>query len=358
MRALAIALIAALTLAACAREATRQREEVFVFGTRVELTVVHEDAARARAAVRAIAAELYRLHQRYHAWQPSELTALNEAIARGKEAKVSAELAGILADAQQLAAQGEYLFDPGLGAVIAAWGFHRDDFASSQPLAEEERARWRSIRPSIAALTIEPLEDGAIVRSSNPHVRLDLGGYLKGYALDRAAAIVRAQGIGDALINIGGNVLALGRPEAKRPWRVALQHPRAPGALAVLPLYDGEAIGTSGDYQRYFEHAGRRYHHLIDPRTMAPSTDTQAFTVLITARDDGRTGVLSDATSKAPFLAGDDWPQYAVRYGLTHALRVRADGSIEVTPALRQRLQFVGNADATVRLVEPEAKAP
>ena len=103
-------------------------------------------------------------------------------------------------------------------------------------------------------------------RQSQPRVKLDLGGYAKGYALDRAAEILKSQGIHNALINIGGNVLALGT-HGTRPWRVGIQHPRKPGPLATLELRDGEAIGTSGDYQRYFELDGKRYCHLIDPRT-------------------------------------------------------------------------------------------
>jgi thiamine biosynthesis lipoprotein len=97
-------------------------------------------------------------------------------------------------------------------------------------------------------------------------VALDFGGYLKGVALDRAADILRSQGVRNALINIGGNILALGYKEGRK-WRVGIQHPRRAGALATVELNDGEAIGTSGDYQRYFELDGKRYPHLLDPRT-------------------------------------------------------------------------------------------
>ena len=116
--------------------------------------------------------------------------------------------------------------------------------------------------------------------STNPAVQLDLGGYAKGYALDVAAAILQAHGVKNALVNIGGNVIALGT-HGDRPWRVGIQHPRKPGTLATLDLHDGEAIGTSGDYQRYFELDGKRYCHLIDPRTGHPAHGMQSVTVLI-----------------------------------------------------------------------------
>lgn len=123
------------------------------------------------------------------------------------------------------------------------------------------------------------------------------------------------------------------------PWRVGVQHPQEPRPLATMPLYDGEAIGTSGDYQRFFEIDGERFSHLLDPRTGRPATGTQSLTVLITPRD--AAGTWSDAASKAPFIAGDDaWRGYLHRYDIDHALRVTADGAIEVTRELRARLQI------------------
>jgi thiamine biosynthesis lipoprotein len=150
---------------------------------------------------------------------------------------------------------------------------------------------------------------GHYASSRQRQLALDFGGYLKGVALDRAASILRAQGVQHALINIGGNVMALGSKNGQR-WRVGIQHPRQPGPLATLELDDGEAIGTSGDYQRYFEVDGRRYCHLLDPRSGQPVTHTQALSVLITPRP-ANTGALSDVASKPLFIAGDDWPRLA-----------------------------------------------
>jgi thiamine biosynthesis lipoprotein len=111
-------------------------------------------------------------------------------------------------------------------------------------------------------------------------------------------------------------------------------------------LYDGEAIGTSGDYQRYFELDGERYAHLLDPRTGQPAHGTQSLTVLITPR--ANAGTLSDAPSKPAYLAGDGWREQIRRFGIEHALRVAADGRVEVTRALRARLQFPSPVEATV----------
>jgi len=327
-----ICLAVVFALGACSKPQIFH-QEAYVFGTRVDLTIYGKSHEQASDAMAAVLHEFDRLHLAFHAWKrPSELTDLNDAIARGEPARVSDELAERLRDAQHIAADGDYLFDPALGRLIELWGFHSDDFVPVRPDPEEIQAVLDAA-PRIADLTI----DGNIVTSSNPAVQIDLGGYAKGYALDRAVAILRDKGVADALVNIGGNVMALGS-KGGTPWRLGIQHPREPRPMATLPLYDGEAIGTSGDYQRFFELDGERYAHLLDPRTGRPADGTQSLTVLITPREDA--GTWSDATSKAPFIAGDDWREYTRRYGINHALRVAADGRIEVTRELRARLQI------------------
>jgi thiamine biosynthesis lipoprotein len=325
-------IVLALWLSACGKPPV-QSQEAFVFGTRVEVLVADADAARAKAAAGAVLQEFDRLHRTYHAWQPSELTSLNEAIAAGKAPTVSTEMAGFIADAQRVAAAGEHLFDPGIGKLIQLWGFQSEEF---RPVLPEPAAlaEWQKAAPSIAQLQA----DGTRISSSNRQVAVDFGGYLKGVALDQGAALLRAQGIQNALINIGGNVMALGSKHGE-PWRVGIQHPRQPGALATLQLHDGEAIGTSGDYQRYFELDGKRYCHLLDPRSAMPVTHTQSLTVLVSPRP--QAGMLSDAASKPLFIAGRaDWPRLARRMAVAEVLRVDADGRLQVTRSLAARLKF------------------
>ena len=333
-------MLATVALTACSR-ATVHKQEAFVFGTRVDVAVWSEDAGQANAAMAAVLREFDRLHRAYHAWEPSELTALNAALARGESHTVSDELAMLLTGARQMAAEGDYLFDPALGRLIALWGFHSDEFAPKRP-DPAALAALLAAHPSMADVDIE----GNVVRSRNPSVQIDLGGYAKGYALDRALTLLRDAGIHDALVNIGGNVAALGG-KGDLPWRIGIQHPREPRPLATLPLYDGEAIGTSGDYQRYFELDGQRYPHLLDPRTGEPAIGTQALTLLVGGE---HSGLRSDGPSKPAFIAGDDWYRYTTRFGINHALRVRADGGIELTRAMRARIKFVGDSKADLVL--------
>ena len=330
-----------LLLSACSKVPFYQ-EQGYVFGTLVEVTVYGTDEVRAKQGIADVMHEFQRLHDLLHAWKPSELSGLNTAIAQGKRQAVSPELAAMLQDAAKLSDQSEGLFNPTIGGLIQTWGFQADDFKAVLP-DEKQITSFVKAKPQMSDLVISANE----IRSTNRSVKLDLGGYAKGYALDRAASILKQQGINDALINIGGNVLALGS-HGKRPWRVGIQHPRKPGALATLELRDGEAVGTSGDYQRYFEVNGRRYCHLIDPRNGHPVQGVQAVTIITHG---ARAGLLSDASSKPLFISGvAGWRNAANKTNLDEALLIDAEGIVHLTAAMQKRLEFTDTK--TLRNVE------
>ncbi len=335
----ALLLVAVLLLAACGKEPLYQ-EEGYVFGTRVEVSVYGVDDTQARQGVAAIMQEFQRLHDQLHAWKPSALSAMNRAFAQGSSVNVTPELEAMLRDASQLSQQSGGLFNPAIGGLISLWGFHGDEFRPVQPDAKR-LAALVAAQPQMQDISFKPHSVNGTTATSassrNRAVQLDLGGYAKGYALDRAAILLKQRGIDNALINIGGNVLALGT-HGSRPWRVGIQHPRQPGPLATLELHDGEAIGTSGDYQRYFELDGKRYSHLIDPRTGQPAQGVQAVTVLTRG---ARAGVLSDATSKPVFIAGvEAWRTAAQQMQLNEVLLIDAAGTVHVTAAMQKRLKF------------------
>ena len=326
-----------------------------MFGTLVEVSVYGEDEARARQATASVMQEFQRLHNLLHAWEPSELSGLNAAFSKGAAGNASPELAAMLKDAAQLAAQSDGLFNPAIGGLIKLWGFHADEFKAALP-DEKEVARLVAANPQMGDLVFLPPPPSAQgtaalpppggkqeggrserVSSRNPAVQLDLGGYAKGYALDRAAVLMGQQGIRNALINIGGNVLALGR-HGDRAWRIGIQHPRKPGPIATLELHDGEAIGTSGDYQRYFMLGDKRYCHLIDPGVGQPVRDVQAVTVLVRGT---RAGVLSDVASKPLFISGNQgWRGAAQKMNLAEALLIDGEGVVHLTAAMQKRLEF------------------
>jgi thiamine biosynthesis lipoprotein len=268
---------------------------------------------------------------------------LNSAIAQGQSKTVLPEVALMLQDAARVSAQSEGLFNPAIGGLIQAWGFQADEFKAVLP-DEKKIAELVKANPQMTDLVFSDLNVG----SKNTAVKLDLGGYAKGYALDRAAAILKQQGVQNALINIGGNVMALGA-HGSRPWRVGIQHPRKPGPLATLALHDGEAIGTSGDYQRYFEVSGKRYCHLIDPRSGYPAQGVQAVTILTHGE---HAGLRSDAASKPLFISGlQGWRTAAQQMQLSEAMLIDVEGVVHLTGALQKRLEFTDKA--TVIKIEP-----
>lgn len=328
----AIILVFLLLLTGCQRPMF-YHEQAYVFGTLVEIAIIGKSEEEARKATKVAMDELNRIHNKFHAWQDSELTRLNEAIAAGESASVDAELVGVLQDAQQLAQETGQLFNPAIGHLINLWGFQSEQFAEQLPL-QTDIEEWRATQPSLNDLQI----DGLQVSSKNKAVKIDLGGYAKGYALDRVVEKLHQQGINNALINIGGNILALGQHD-DRPWRVGIQHPRQAGALAILSLKDGEAVGTSGDYQRYFMVDGQRYCHLINPIIGYPQNQVQAVTIVLRGK---RAGVLSDVLSKPLFISGSSgWQQKAKLLGVSDVLLVNQQGGVEVSSNLFKRLEWV-----------------
>ncbi len=321
---------AVLMLAGCGERPVYQQQS-YVFGTLVEVSVYGVPKEKARPAVDRVLRAFDTMHRRFHAWEPSELERLNTAFAKGPDpVPIAPDLAGMLQDATRFSLQSDGLFNPAIGNLIRLWGFQSDTFKARLPPEDEIR---RLVRDA-PAMTDIVIRDGRAM-SRNPAVRLDLGGYAKGYALDRAAAILHQAGIENALVNIGGNIIALGR-HGDRPWHVGIQDPRKPGAMADLDLYDGEAIGTSGDYQRYFELNGKRYCHIIDPRTGWPAQGMESVTVLTHG---ARAGVRSDVLSKPLFIAGPaGWRAMAKKIGVADALVVEAGGRVGHTGAMARRI--------------------
>jgi thiamine biosynthesis lipoprotein len=328
-------LVLLFTLSGCAKEPPVYHQQSFVFGTLVDVTIYGEQESRAQQLASHVLAEFDRMHNALHAWKPSPLSTLNEAFAQGaRPMPVDAGTADIIRDATRLSVESQGLFNPAIGRLIKLWGFQNDEFKPVRPDPAEIAALVRE-NPRMTDIVIE----NGKAYSKNPAVQLDLGGYAKGYALDVAAAYLRAQKVKGALVNIGGNIMAVGS-HGGRPWRVGVQHPRHAGAIATLDLRDGEAIGTSGDYQRYFMLDGKRYCHIIDPRTGWPVQGVEAVTIVVPP---GRlSGALSDAASKPLFISGvKGWREAAKQMGVAQAMLVDDRGEVYVTAAMKKRLTFL-----------------
>jgi len=328
----------------------------YVFGTLVDISVYGEADERAALLANHILLEFQNLHNRLHAWKPaaegklasegtpsepvlSELGKLNAAFAQGrKPVVISPDLASVLADATALSIQSNGLFNPAIGHLISAWGFQRDEFSAVQ-INEPAIKNLIHAQPRMTDIVLKD----STAYSTNPTVKLDLGGYAKGYALDLAAHYLRQQHVKNALINIGGNIIAIGK-HGDKPWRVGIQHPRAPTAIATLDLPDGWAVGTSGDYQRYFMLNGKRYCHIINPRTGYPAPHTQAVTVLIPPQAPHHTqaGVLSDVASKPIFIESAENRSKAARaFAIENYMVIDDKADIFVSAQMLKKLNWL-----------------
>ena len=321
-------------LISCSAKEPLYNTQTYVFGTLVDISIYGETDERAQAVSNAIIQEYQHLHQRLHAWKPSELSAVNQAFTQGEAIRVKADIAQMLSDVTRLSTQSNGTFNPAIGQLIKLWGFQNDTFTPHQVDAKAIDSLI-SKNPRMTDLVIK----GNQIHSVNSAVQLDLGGYAKGYALDLGLAYLKQQHIQHALINIGGNIIALGQ-HGNQAWRVGIQHPRQPNAIATVALASGWAIGTSGDYQRYFYLDGKRYCHIIDPKTGYPVQGMQSVTVLIPPKK--QAGVLSDVASKPIFIApANERLAQAKAMDVPHFLIITSNTDIQVSEAMQQKLTWL-----------------
>jgi len=221
-------------------------------------------------------------------------------------------------------------FNAGIGGLVGGWGFHADELVpGALPDADEVRG-WVQARPSLQQIE----RRGGWLRSRNPRLQLDFGGYAKGVALDWALDRLQLAGVRGALVNLGGNLAAMADSRA-RPWRVGIQDPRGPGLLASLDVQGREAVVTSGSYARYRVLDGRRYAHVLDPVQGRPVDQLISVTVVHDS------AALADAAATALLVAGPvRWPRVALSMGVDQVLVVDHEGRRQATPALAQRLQW------------------
>lgn len=338
-----------LWLVGCRSEPELVRERLLIWGTEASLDVAGADPQQARAAIAEAAAAMVRLAGEWHAWQPSDVYRINQALLRGESAPAPASVLALIERARPLVRKTGRLFDPGIGGLIRLWGFHTDDYPIlSPPPTPEAIAAWLAERPSLLDLRIE---DGDLRSPSGRAVQLDFGAIGEGAAVEIAAGILQRHGIGHALLTLGGDMLALGQ-RGKRPWRVAIEDPVVGGeaVFAELDLHDGEGLFTSGNYARFREAPdGHRWPHILDPRSGLPASGTALAVVL------SRDPVAADATSTVLMVAGPArFAELLHRLDLNCALLLTDQNELLVTRALADRLKL---SRETLRLGPPLGEA-
>jgi thiamine biosynthesis lipoprotein len=267
------------------------RQDAAIMGTAVSVKLWYEDEARGRALTQAVIDEMRRIDALMSTYKPeSELSRLN-ARAAGEAVPVSAELLALIRRALEFSDVTDGAFD----ITYASAGQYYDYRKGIRPSA----AQLAQALPAIDYHHVLIDSEHGTVRFSRPGVRIDLGGIAKGYAVDRCVALLRAAGVESAMVNAGGDTRVVGR-HWKQPWMVGIRDPRhKDGMVTLLPLEDA-AISTSGDYERYFEQDGVRYHHILNPRTGTSSSGVRSVSII------GADATTTDALSTGVFVIGVD----------------------------------------------------
>jgi FAD:protein FMN transferase len=311
-----------LVLWSCGQKNSLQLHKAsrLLMGTLVEVTVIGPEA-KAGTTIQAVFDEIKRIEDLTSFHKPSDLTRLNEEAGNGP-VKTDPELLALISGGLKVASETDGVFDPTVGPLSLLWRFSGGDprLPGETEISEAlAKVGWKRVRVDVEAGTVQLPERG---------MALDLGAIAKGYALDRAADVMRQCGVSGGLVNAGGDVVAVGEKEPGKPWRIGVRDPRNPKAIMAVTEVADQAILTSGDYERFFTDNGKRYHHILDPRTGYPVEGVQSVT-LVAPRG-------TSALSCAVFALGvEKGLAYVAAIPGLEALAVDSHGEVHMTPGAR-----------------------
>jgi FAD:protein FMN transferase len=298
-------------------------------GTVIQVTVWTADDGPAVRAIDEVFSEFERLDQMMTTWtQTSDVARINAAAGDGKPVRVAPEVIECVGRGKEAARRSGGTFDLTVGAFAGVWKFDENN-ADTIPPPELVDARrrlvdWRDLLVDRRRGTVRLRRAGQ---------KITLGGIAKGYAVDRAAAILRARGLTDFMVQAGGDLYVAGR-RGDRAWRVGIRDPRGAREdfFAAVEVED-RTFSTSGDYERFVVKDGRRYHHILDPRTGYPATAVRSVTIM--ARD----AVTAETMAKIVFIQGASRGLALVeRTRDVEAVVVDADNEVHVSSGLRGKL--------------------
>jgi thiamine biosynthesis lipoprotein len=262
-----------------------------IMGTRIHAELWSDDEELAERVLASVMDEMQRIEDAYSPYiADSELSLLNDGAAAGW-VNVSVELFELLEKSRYVSQITQGAFDITYASVGRYYDYRQGTRPDDELLAQ-----------AIKAINYRYVELDGIARSvhfARPEVYVDLGGIAKGYAVDRCIAIMVDAGVEHGSVSAGGDSRILGDRRGK-PWTVGVRDPRQKGAMAaVLPLTD-TAVSTSGDYERFFEADGVRYHHILDPSTGDSARGSWSVTIL------GPETTFTDALSTSVFVLGPE----------------------------------------------------
>ena len=299
-------------------------QHLLEFGTLIQISLVTDDLSRAEGLLNDIEIRLRQQRGQWHAWEDSDLTRFNDALRRSGSAPLPDSLEPLLRLSRGYYDSSGGLFNPALGKLIAAYGFH-----GAPPDPAAIRALKRDL-PGMHDLVI----DGGRALSRHPDLQIDLGGIAKGYAVGLIGELLERNGIRNYIINAGGDMQIAGNRRG-RPWRLGIQDPFARGVLASLEIDGNYSLFTSGNYRRRYLQGGELRHHIIDPRSGAPASGQSSVTVLT------RDPVLADVAATVLMIDGiHNSAELALSLGITDYLIVGESREIRVTRTFAEKLRI------------------
>ena len=337
-----LGLLLGLLLGGCRGETPVTTTRFNAFGSQVDLSLVGVNPGQAERAAAAIKQDFEFMHRAWHAWEPGPMGRINQLLPKGEPFVAPPSVMPLVRLSQRYAEQSGGLFNPAIGNLIDLWGFHSDSPECQPPPSQRSIERLVRANPQMSDIRIQGLE----LQGTNPALKLDFGPIAKGYAIDLAIDALRDLGVRHALVQIGGDLRAIG-DRSGQPWRVAIRRPSGSGVLAILKIRGDESVGNAAAYERNFIYGGTTYHHILDPRTGWPAQDTLAVTV---AHGDATT---ADAAATALFIAGPaHWHSVARAMGIRFVLLVDSKGALHMSPEMQARLEVM-DASAEVRISQP-----
>jgi thiamine biosynthesis lipoprotein len=252
---------------------------------------------------------LARIDEQMSGYRPDSQIARFNAAATSDWFAVAPELAEIVTIAQSVSAESNGAFDVTVAPLVSEWGFGPEGPASEPPSA----AALEGLRSGVGYGKLHARLEPPALRKDAPDLTVDLNGVAPGYAVDRIADRLRAMHLSNFMVELGGEVRALGRNAHGEPWRIAVERPSAAeqAPYAILHL-DDAAVATSGEYRRFYVRDGRRYSHTIDPRTARPVAHALAAVVVI-APDAARADAWATAYN---VLGADEGYRLATKLGM------------------------------------------
>ena len=244
-----------------------------LMGTLIEITVVGPQD-KLQETTDAALAEIKRIEDLASFHKETELTEINKR-AGISPVRVKPELVSLIERALEISKLTDGAFDPTIGAIALLWNFSESE-APRLPGKDEidqalKKVGWQKVEISTDKNEVFLPEKG---------MALDLGGIAKCYSVNRAEEVIKSKGIKSALINAGGDIAAFGGKEPGVPWKVGIQDPRDNSGIAAVVEVESGLVFTSGDYERFFEKNGKRYHHILDPKTGYPATRAESVTIV------------------------------------------------------------------------------